>query len=93
MTEETNTKAPVVIWAGSERGASWYYGYWDLEGQSDLTDRCKYVRKDIHDALRDRAEALENGLRAVVGLADAGLIDEACEHARAALRQDKENDE
>jgi len=32
-----------------------------------------------------RIEALEEGLRAVVELADAGLIDEACDHARAAL--------
>jgi len=32
-----------------------------------------------------RIEAREEDLRVVVELADAGLIDEACDHARAAL--------
>jgi len=44
------------------------------------------------DAVDDRIKELEEGLRAVVDLADAGLIDEACDHARGLLNQDEEGE-
>jgi len=66
-------------------------------------NRTQYVRKDIHDALRARAEAAEaerDRLRSIIlallAADEAGQgqpWQDAMEHARAALHQDKENDD